>query len=171
LVFNFNFAKRLGFKSFCFHTIMMVVTCSNKITILKQTNVFWCFVMESMGSDKLKIGHYLILWYSNSRQNQLPISIITYFDSLSSILQRNLKNLSTSSLQMNSVDQVLNLFAKPHIPSFLKLSLDFYMKRIHPTHVLTEVNACLHAVFFATWFMKILIHSQLFQMDCLPMCV
>ena len=110
LVFRFNFAKRLGFKSFCFHTIMMVVTCSNKITILKQTNVFWCFVMESMGSDKLKIGYYLILWYSNSRQNQLPISIITYFDSLSSILQRNLKNLSTSSLQMNSVDQVLNLF-------------------------------------------------------------
>ena len=110
LVFNFNFAKRLGFKSFCFHTIMMVVTCSNKITILKQTNVFWCFVMESMGADKLKIGYYLILWYSNSRQNQLPISIITYFDSLSSILQRNLKNLSTSSLQMNSVDQVLNLF-------------------------------------------------------------
>ncbi len=110
LVFSFNFAKRLGFKSFCFHTIMMVVICSNKITILKQTNVFWCFVMESMGSDKLKIGHYLILWYSNSRQNQLPISIITYFDSLSSILQRNLKNLSTSSLQMNSVDQVLNLF-------------------------------------------------------------
>jgi len=110
LVFSFNFAKRLGFKSFCFHTIMMVVTCSNKITILKQTNVFWCFVMESMGSNKLKIGHYLILWYSNSRQNQLPISIITYFDSLSSILQRNLKNLSTSSLQMNSVDQVLNLF-------------------------------------------------------------
>ena len=110
LVFNFNFAKRLGFKSFCFHTIMMVVTCSNKITILKQTNVFWCFVLESMGSNKLKIGHYLILWYSNSRQNQLPISIITYFDSLSSILQRNLKNLSTSSLQMNSVDQVLNLF-------------------------------------------------------------
>lgn len=110
LVFSFNFVKRLGFKSFCFHTIMMVVTCSNKITILKQTNVFWCFVMESMGSDKLKIGYYLILWYSNSRQNQLPISIITYFDSLSSILQRNLKNLSTSSLQMNSVDQVLNLF-------------------------------------------------------------
>ena len=110
LVFSFNFAKRLGFKSFCFHTIMMVVTCSNKITILKQTNVFWCFVMESMGSDKLKIGYYLILWYSNSRQNQLPISIITYFDSLSSILQRNLKNLSTSSLQMNSVNQVLNLF-------------------------------------------------------------
>ena len=110
LVFRFNFAKRLGFKSFCFHTIMMVVTCSNKITILKQTNVFWCFVMESMGSDKLKIGHDLILWYSNSRQNQLPISIITYFDSLSSILQRNLKNLSTSSLQMNSVNQVLNLF-------------------------------------------------------------
>ena len=110
LVFRFNFAKRLGFKSFCFHTIMMVVTCSNKITILKQTNVFWCFVMESMGSDKLKIGYYLILWYSNSRQNQLPISIITYFESLSSILQRNLKNLSTSSLQMNSVNQVLNLF-------------------------------------------------------------